>query len=63
MGIKTNSAYLFITCNAGKLDKVMTQIENLDNIKEIQGTHDEYDIIARVESTIGSFTEIYCAKN
>lgn len=51
MGIKTNSAYLFITCNDGKLDQVMTQIENLDNIKEIQGTHGAYDIIARVEST------------
>lgn len=51
MEMKNNSAYLLITCNDGKLDEVMTQIEHLDNIKEIQETCGAYDIIAKVEST------------
>lgn len=51
MAMKTNSAYLLITCNDGKLDEVMTQIEHLDDVKEIQETRGAYDIIARVEST------------
>ena len=51
MEMKTNSAYLLITCNDGKLDEVITQIEHLDSIKEIQGTCGVYDIIAKVEST------------
>lgn len=46
-----NSAYLLITCNKGELDKVITQIEHLDSIKEIQGTYGAYDIIAKIEST------------
>ncbi|MFB5611374.1 MAG: Lrp/AsnC ligand binding domain-containing protein [Nitrosopumilaceae archaeon] len=51
MEIKKNSAYLLITCNVGKLEEVMSQIEHLDNIKEIQKTHGAYDIIAKVESS------------
>lgn len=48
--IKNNFAYLLITCNDGKLDDVMTKIEHLDSIKEIQGTLGVYDIVAKVES-------------
>ena len=51
MDIKTNSAYLLITCNDGKLDEVISQIEPLDIIKEIQSTCGAYDIVAKVEST------------
>lgn len=51
MELKKKSAYLLITCNVGKLEEVMSQIENLDSIKEIQKTHGAYDIIAKVEST------------
>ena len=47
---KTNSAYLLITCNDGKLDDVITEISNLDSIKEIQETCGAYDIIAKIES-------------
>jgi len=51
MDMKINSAYLLITCNDGRLDEVISQIEHLDSIKEIQGTFGAYDIIAKVEST------------
>ncbi|HSG73669.1 MAG TPA: Lrp/AsnC ligand binding domain-containing protein [Nitrosopumilaceae archaeon] len=47
---KTNSAYLLISCNIGKLDEVIKHLEQLNNIKEIQGTFGPYDIIAKVES-------------
>jgi len=51
MEMKKNSAYLLITCNVGKLEEVMSQIEHLDSIKEIQKTFGAYDIIAKVESS------------
>lgn len=47
---KTNSAYVLITCNDGKLEGVMTEIGSLDNIKEVQETCGAYDIIAKIES-------------
>ena len=45
---KTNSAYFLISCNDGKLDEVMKEISNLDNIKA-QETCGAYDIIAKIE--------------
>jgi DNA-binding Lrp family transcriptional regulator len=50
MVVKTNSTYLLISCNIGKLDEVMKHLGHLDDIKEIQGTFGPYDIIAKVES-------------
>lgn len=50
MELKTNSAYLLISCNIGKLDEVIKHLEHLKDIKEIQGTFGPYDIIAKVES-------------
>lgn len=47
---KTDSAYLLITCNEGKLSDVLSEIGSLDNIKEIQETCGAYDIIAKIES-------------
>ncbi|MCV0400034.1 MAG: Lrp/AsnC ligand binding domain-containing protein [Nitrosarchaeum sp.] len=47
---KTNAAYVLITCNDGKLEGVMAEIGNLDNIKEVQETCGAYDIIAKIES-------------
>ena len=51
MNTKTNSAYLLITCNDGQFDKVITHLEQMDDIKEIQGTCGAYDIIAKIELT------------
>ena len=59
MEMKTNSAYLLITCNEGKLDEVKTLIANLDNIKEIQETCGAYDIIAKVESSSLEHLQIF----
>ena len=50
MNTKTNSAYLLITCNDGQFDKVITQLEQMAGIKEVQGTCGAYDIIAKAES-------------
>jgi hypothetical protein len=50
MVVKTNSTYLLISCNIGKLDEVIEYLGHLDDIKEIQGTFGPYDIIAKVES-------------
>jgi DNA-binding Lrp family transcriptional regulator len=50
MVMKTNSTYLLISCNIGKLDEVIEHLGLLDDIKEIQGTFGPYDIIAKVES-------------
>ena len=50
MNTKTNSAYLLITCNNGQFDKVITQLKQMNSIKEIQGTCGAYDIIAKAES-------------
>lgn len=47
---KTNSTYLLISCNIGKLDEVIEHLGHLDAIKEVQGTFGPYDIIVKVES-------------
>ena len=50
MNAKTNSAYLLITYNDGQFEKVITQLEQMAGIKEVQGTCGAYDIIAKAES-------------
>lgn len=49
--IKKNLAYLLITCNVGKIDEVISQINNLIFIQEVQRTCGAYDIIAKAETT------------
>jgi len=51
MEVETNSAYLLIICNVGKIEKVISQIENVIFIQEIQRTCGAYDIVAKVELT------------
>jgi len=51
MEIRKNCTYFFITCNAGKIEKVISQIEKLISIQEVQRTCGEYDIVAKAEST------------
>ena len=50
MEINSNSAYLLISCNVGKLDEVIEHLGHLDSIKELQGTFGPYDIVAKAES-------------
>lgn len=47
---KLNSAYLLITCNDGKLEEVLTDVQKLGEVKEIQETVGAYDIVAKIES-------------
>lgn len=49
---KLSSAYLLITCNEGKLDEVLTDVQKLTEVKESQETVGAYDIIAKIESAI-----------
>lgn len=51
MEVETNSAFLLIICNVGKIEKVISQIENVIFIQEIQRTCGAYDIVAKVELT------------
>ena len=51
MGLKSNLAYLLVLCDDGKLDEVISQVQNLNNVKEIQKTCGKYDIVVKVEST------------
>jgi uncharacterized protein YlbG (UPF0298 family) len=51
MGLKSNFAYLLVLCDDGKLDEVISQVQNLNNVKEIQKTCGKYDIVVKVEST------------
>ncbi len=50
MAVKPNFAYLLISCNIGKLDDVIENLRDLDNIKAVQGINGAYDVIAKVES-------------
>ena len=51
MEVETNSAYLLIICNVGKIEKVISKIEKVIFIQEIQRTCGAYDIVAKVELT------------
>lgn len=46
----SNSAYLLIICNEGKLGDVLSKIKILTDVKEVQETCGAYDIIAKIES-------------
>lgn len=54
---KSDSAYLLITCNDGKLDEVLGDIEHLSEVKEIRETVGVYDIIAKIESATRDYLD------
>ncbi|NIP62129.1 MAG: hypothetical protein GWN01_08680, partial [Nitrosopumilaceae archaeon] len=54
---KQSSAYLLITCNEGKLDEVLTDVQKLDEVKESQETIGVYDIIAKIESATSEYLD------
>ncbi len=54
---KISSAYLLITCNEGKLDEVLTDVQKLDEVKESQETVGVYDIIAKIESATWKYLD------
>jgi len=51
MEIRKICAYFLIICDVGKIEKVISQIEKLIFIQEVQRTCGEYDIIVKAEST------------
>lgn len=47
---KLSSAYLLITCNEDKVEDVLSEVQQLGEVKESQETIGAYDIIAKIES-------------
>lgn len=45
-----SASYLLLTCDVGKRDFVIKELESFDEIKEIVGTYGIFDIILRIES-------------
>ena len=44
------TAYVLINCDLGSEEAVISQLKNLDPVKEVHGTFGAYDILAKVES-------------
>lgn len=45
-----SQAFLLITCDIGKENKVVKELETIENVKEIQQTTGVFDIFAKIES-------------
>ena len=43
-------AYLLISCDIGKEDGVIEELSKMDDVKEVQKTIGQYDIVAKIES-------------
>ncbi|HXV38612.1 MAG TPA: Lrp/AsnC ligand binding domain-containing protein [Nitrosopumilaceae archaeon] len=43
-------AFLLINCDLGEEEKVVAELETIDDVKEIQKTFGVFDIVAKVES-------------
>ena len=43
------NSFVLITCDIGKEEIVMEQLEQLNDVKEILRVHGAYDLIAKVE--------------
>lgn len=43
------NSFVLITCDLGKEDIVMDQLEKLNDVKDILRVHGAYDLIAKVE--------------
>ncbi|HLA22645.1 MAG TPA: Lrp/AsnC ligand binding domain-containing protein [Nitrosopumilaceae archaeon] len=43
-------AYLLISCEMGKEDGVIEELSKMDDVKEVQKTIGQYDIVAKIES-------------
>ena len=54
---KLSSAYLLITCNEGKLEEVLTDVQKLNEVKESQETIGVYDIVAKIESATWEYLD------
>lgn len=56
-------AYILITCNVGKEDSVLNELDKLSNIKEIYRVHGAYDMVVKMESSnVDQANEIVAAK-
>jgi len=43
-------AYVFLNCDIGYEKSVIAQLQQIDVVKEVHGTHGSYDILAKLES-------------
>ena len=45
-----SEAYILINCDLGKEQQIVTSLQRLQNVREVQATHGVYDIIAKIET-------------
>jgi len=52
-------AYVLINCNIGSEESVMSQLKEIDLVKEVHGTFGPYDVLVVVEAdTVESLRDI-----
>ena len=52
------TAYVLINCELGSEESIISQLKNLDGVKEVHGTFGAYEILAKIESgTVESLRE------
>ena len=44
------TAYVLINCELGSEESIISQLKNLDGVKEVHGTFGAYDIAAKLEA-------------
>ncbi len=44
------TAYVLINCELGSEENVISELKNIEGLKEVHGTFGAYDILAKVES-------------
>ena len=45
------TAYVFINCELGSEESIISQLKTLEGIIEVHGTFGAYDILAKIESS------------
>jgi len=45
-----SKAYVLLSCDLSATNKIINEFKQLRNVKDVQGTYGQYDIIATVES-------------
>lgn len=45
------TAYVLINCELGSEEQIISQLKQLEGVREVHGTFGAYDILAKVESS------------
>lgn len=44
------TSYVLVNCELGSEEEVISELKSIEGVKEVHGTFDAYDILAKVES-------------